>query len=255
MDKILLVDVGNNSVKWSLTVSTDCIDMLQQQYPKELTKEFFVEIWSDITTPHKIIVTCVAATDVWLSLEEACRMLWDLKAERIIATKIGYGLTNAYLMPMELGSDRWCAMIGAYQDTDFAFIVIDAGSALTIDVVKEKGHHVGGYILPGIEMMRKSLNQHTAQLKKDSKQDFKPSLLPESTTSTCIEAGIYLSTVKLIEAVYKKESKKLNSLQCYLTGGDADFIVDLLSFECIVMPDLVLQGLANIAQIQDQAEE
>ena len=245
--KNLLIDIGNSSLKWAQSSSGDLSDMLQQQYPENITSTFFTKYWQDLDEPKEIITSCVARKSVWQALENACEELWGIKVKKVDSLKEGFGLINAYDDALALGSDRWCAMIGGLQVTDSSFVVIDAGSALTIDVVDKLGSHLGGYIVPGLEMMRKSLGLHTAQVKSESSSSNIPSLSLARTTSQCVEAGIYLTAVKLIEAVYEKESKQLQTCQCLLTGGDAKILADLLSVKCVMMPELVLRGLAVIA--------
>ena len=95
--------------------------------------------------------------------------------------------------------------------------------------------------------MRKSLGLNTAQIKNKLIESTTPSLLFANTTAECVESGIYLSAVKMIEAIYERESKKTKKLMCFLTGGDAQSIANLLDFKCELVPDLVLRGLAVIA--------
>ena len=248
-DITLLIDIGNSSFKWVQSSSGVLSDMLQQQYPENITSDFFKKCWQDLDTPSEIVSSCVAQKSVWQALVMACDDLWGIKVQKIESLKEGFGLVNAYDDALALGSDRWCAMIGGLQVTDSTFLVIDAGSALTIDVVDKSGKHLGGHIIPGLEMMRRSLGLHTAQVKTDSKNSHAPSLSLANSTAQCVESGIYLSAVKLIEAVYEKESKQLLKSQCLLTGGDAKTLADLLSVKCVMMPDLVIRGLAVIAEI------
>jgi len=250
-DNTLLIDIGNSSLKWAQSSSGVLSDMLQQQqqHSDNITSAFFTKYWQDLDKPGEIIASCVAQKSVWQALEKACDELWGIKVQKVNSLKEGFGLINAYDDALALGSDRWCAMIGGLQITDSAFIVIDAGSALTLDVVDISGSHLGGYIVPGLEMMRKSLGLHTAQVKTDATSANITSLSLASSTSQCVEAGIHLTTVKLIEAVYEKESKQLKKCQCLLTGGDAKILADLLSVKCVMMPDLVLRGLAVIAGV------
>lgn len=246
-DSILLIDLGNSSLKWAEFSSYGLSDMLQQIYPENITSDFFIRCWQDSDKPGEIIASCVAGESVWQALTKACDELWSIKVQKVDSLKKGFGLVNAYDDALALGSDRWCTMIGGLQTADSAFIVIDAGSALTLDMVNESGNHLGGYIVPGLGMMRKSLGLHTAQVKTESTESNIPSLSLANSTAQCVEAGIYLSTVKLIEAVYERESKQVKQLKCFLTGGDAQSIADLLAFKCVIMPDLVLRGLAVIA--------
>ena len=248
-DNILLIDIGNSSLKWAESFSDGLSGMLQELCQENITSEFFTKCWQGLDKPGEIFASCVAGESVWQALVKACDELWSINVQKVDSLKKGFGLVNAYDDALALGSDRWCAMIGGLQLTDSTFLVIDAGSALTVDVVDKSGKHLGGYIIPGLEIMRKSLGLHTAQVKTVSTIDNIPSLSSASSTSQCVEAGIHLSAVKLIEAVYEKESEQLKKCQCLLTGGDAKILADLLSVKCVMMPDLVLRGLAVIAGI------
>ena len=245
----LLIDIGNSSVKWEHIERGSTINvsaMSQQYYPEKVSSSFFIESWKTLDNPENIMVSCVANQQVWQALEQACEQLWAIQVKRITSVKEGFGLVNAYNEPSDLGSDRWCAMIGASHEIDSDFIVVSCGSAITIDVVKLSGKHLGGYILPGLAMMKKSLGTYTAEVKVDlnlSKSD----LTPSNTTKGCVNSAVYLSVVKLIEAVFEQQAKQSKSVQCLLTGGDAAFVAELLSIKCVMMPDLVLRGLAVIA--------
>jgi type III pantothenate kinase len=252
----LLVDVGNSSVKWRLiTVAATKKNpaMLQQQYPKDISKSFFIQCWQTLAKPDKVVVSCVANKHVWQVLEQACEELWSIKAEKITSVKEGFGIINAYKQPSDLGSDRWCAMIGALHAIESDFIVVDCGSAITIDVVMSSGKHhagkhLGGYILPGFSMMKQSLGMHTAEVQVDIKLS-SATLTPSNSTQGCVDSAIYLSVVKLIEAIFEQQEKQDKKAQCVLTGGDAALVAKLLSIKYVMMPELVLHGLAIIADV------
>lgn len=243
--KTLLVDIGNSSLKWELSNCNTASDMLQHEYPKDISSKFFESCWQNLEMPDEIIASCVANESVWQALEESCKSLWNVKVKKVVSSKEGFGLINVYDDVLSLGSDRWCAMIGALHSTDSSFILIDAGSALTIDVVKQSGEHRGGYIVPGIGMMKSSLGLNTAQIMMENEAKLPSLSLGESTTD-CVEAGIHLSSVKLIEAVFEEESKKLKECKIFITGGDAKLLASLLSLKCVIIPDLVLRGLRFI---------
>ena len=246
---ILLVDVGNSSVKWRLQSRVDTKKlsaMSQQQYPEHISASFFNSCWKDLKRPDKVIVSCVANKDVWLALQQSCAELWSVQAEKIVSTKEERGLINAYKEPSALGSDRWCAMLAVYNEINSDFIVVDCGSAITIDVVNKSGKHRGGYILPGLTMMKKSLATDTARVNVNL-NDFPATLLPGDSTASCVDSAIFLSVVKLIEAVFEQQIRQCKNVQCVLTGGDALMVAELLSIKYLIMPDLVLRGLAYIA--------
>lgn len=248
---MLLVDVGNSSVKWAQVYSNNLSAMSQQQYPEKITAFFFIKCWNDLDKPEKVIVSCVANKQVWQALQKACDQLWAIQVEKTVSIKEGFGLVNAYIEPSELGSDRWCAMIGAFHEIDSDFIVVDCGSAITIDVVKllgkhHAGKHLGGYILPGLVMMKQILGTQTAEVNVGLNHT-NLTLTPANSTKDCVDSAIYLAVVKLIEAVFEQQAKQVKNMQCLLTGGDASLVAELLSIKYVMMPDLVLRGLATIA--------
>ena len=244
----LLLDIGNTSMKWAMSYPEELFDMRKICYPENLSSEFFKECLKESKKPKNILVSCVAEENAWQFLERACDELWNIKAKRILSSKEGYGLINAYDDAKTLGSDRWCAMIGGLDLAESTFVIIDAGSALTIDVVNEFGKHLGGYILPGVMMMKKSLGLNTAQIAIDNTKNELPSVALANSTSRCIDAGIHLSITKLIEAVIEKLLMQATKTTCLITGGDANTISQLLSSKYAIIPDLVLQGLAVIAK-------
>ena len=245
---VLLIDAGNSSLKWVLSTQANLLNIAKAQYPENITEHFFIENWKNIEKPVKVFVSCVANDLVWQEMDKACQQLWSINAKRVIASEKSFDLINAYEEPSSLGSDRWCAMIGAYHEIDSDFIVVDCGTAITIDVVNQSkknhtGKHLGGYILPGITMMKNSLDTQTAAVKVDSNM-IKPALTPANTTKGCVNAAVYLAAVKLIEAIFEQQS---GTYVCVLTGGDAELIAELLSIKYVMMPDVVLRGLAYIA--------
>jgi len=243
----LLIDIGNSSLKWALSSANGLSEMSQQQYPETISTVFFEEQWRDLDKPSDIIVSCVASNDVWNALVNTCKDLWGFTISKITTLKEEGGLTVAYDEPSHLGSDRWCAMLGALDSSDSDFIVIDAGSALTIDVVNEFGKHLGGYIVPGINMMKQSLGMNTALVQLHGESDSLTSLSLGQTTRSCVESGILLSAVILIESVYKKQMQQIKNGQVYITGGDAELLASYFSFKCAIIPALVLHGLNVLA--------
>lgn len=252
---ILLVDVGNSAVKWRLLTGSkdaDVSEMSHQYYPANINSSFFNDCWRELDYPARIVVSCVAHKEVWQSLAQSCEELWGVKAEKISSEKENFGLINAYKKPAELGSDRWCAMIGACREIQSDLVVVSCGSAITVDVIsyednQQIANHLGGYILPGLAMMKNSLGTQTAEVNIDTKVSAL-SLTPASSTTGCVNAAVHLAAVKLIESVVNQQLDKSKKLQCLLAGGDADIVAEFLSIKYIMMPDIVLRGLAYIAE-------
>lgn len=241
----LLVDVGNSSIKWSmLSAEKKLSDMVCKYYAdKALSPKFFTDIWRSIQTPKKVLVSCVANDTVWHILQKTCRELWSIDAKRVSSMQTACGVINAYSKYETLGSDRWFAMLGAFSEKTTASLVVDCGTAITVDVINAEGVHLGGYILPGLTMMKTSLTKDTADVSVNLDLS-NHSLLPAKTTEGCVDAAILLSAVKFIEAVFNQQDVN-NSMHCYLTGGDAGLLAEYLSIKFVIIPALVLKGLAH----------
>ena len=252
MGNTLLVDIGNTAIKWALKDSDNLMEMSRQQYPVNVNESFFIGCLANVNKADKVLATCVASSEVWQGFTNTVNSLWGIKAERVVSESNGYGVINGYEKPTELGSDRWCALIAAYHESNSDVIVISCGSAITIDIVNQSGEHLGGYILPGLVMMKRSLAEHTAQVKVNTPLSESNTISPARTTSGCVAAGINLAAVSVIEAVIKQQLKHSSNLQCFLTGGDADTVAEYLTTEYVMLPDLIIRGLAFIAE-SDQA--
>ncbi len=152
------------------------------------------------------------------------------------------GLRNAYQDYQRMGADRWHAMYGAWQTHRKGFAVIDAGSAVTVDYVDGAGQHLGGFILPGLQMMIRSLRTDAARILFDPEQVLETS--PGTSTGECVNHGLAWLSAAMIERI--REDVDTFGLQDILvTGGDAERLQGL-GLNAMHAPDLVLRGLAAI---------
>lgn len=151
------------------------------------------------------------------------------------------GLTIAYREVSALGVDRWLAMLAAFHQPEKGTkIVIDSGTALTIDIVDPKGNHIGGYIVPGIQLMKETLHLNTARLSVEG--DLAKSLAPGVNTLQCIDHGVLLMSVSMINSVIARFEKPV----VYLTGGSVEFLQPYIKEESRYLPELVMDGLAFV---------
>jgi type III pantothenate kinase len=111
---------------------------------------------------------------------------------------------------------------------------------MTVDVIDIEGRHQGGYILPGLRMMRAALHAGTAALPLADGTN----LDIGRNTATAIASGTLLGLVATIERVAAEQIRHYKSLQCILTGGDGELVGRHLKIPYHYEPDLVLKGLA-----------
>tara|TARA_Y100000589_G_scaffold237676_1_gene225080 strand:- start:745 stop:1191 length:447 start_codon:yes stop_codon:yes gene_type:complete len=141
-----------------------------------------------------------------------------------------------------MGADRWHGMYGAWLRHRSGFVVVDAGSAVTLDYVDAGGQHLGGFILPGQGMMLRSLRRDVARVV------FKPGEVlddtPGKSTSECVNHGLAWLLAGLVERI-QRDAESLGLTDVIVTGGDAPrwLALGLRARHCA---DLVFDGLAAI---------
>ena len=139
-----------------------------------------------------------------------------------------------------MGVDRWLAMIAAYNHYPGCAIIVDAGTAVTVDYVDSQGQHLGGYILPGPNMMTQALGRNTARV-HGAEGDFGPPV-PGCATAECVNHGIAWIWSSAAERL-RHEQQKYGLNTIVVTGGDAEFMADLFGGVAVIEPDLVFMGM------------
>ena len=153
-------------------------------------------------------------------------------------------IKNSYHTPETLGLDRLAAVIGASSlFTDDNILVIDAGTAVTYDIIRNK-EYLGGNISPGLEVRFKALNQFTGRLPVVSKKS-RFSKLGKNTESA-IRAGVQLGMIFEMEQMIEMFNESYKNLKVILTGGDAFFFDGKLKNTIFVQLYLSQIGLNQI---------
>ena len=226
---ILQLDAGNSAVKWRLVGTSPCqrgriavaelADMLEQLPEK----------------PTKAVASCVAGSEIATQLSVVVKNWCGLTLEFASVVDGTGGLQCGYAEPEKLGVDRWLAMLAARRRYSEALIVVDAGSAATFDVVSAEGKHFGGYILPGLELMRTSLSGGTDQVHVE--RVGASNLALGCNTAAAVNSGALAALCALAEKLSCEHSARI-----VVAGGGGKLISEQLagSEYC---PDLVLDGL------------
>jgi type III pantothenate kinase len=156
------------------------------------------------------------------------------------------GVTNGYEDHARLGMDRWLALVAGYDLCKKACVVIDLGTAVTVDFVDAQGRHLGGYIAPGGKLLRSGLIRHTRLIRYDANLGGRmDSVLPGRNTAEAVEFGCDLMLVGFVREQLRIASEVLEGgMVVILTGGDAQRMAELLPDGCHVISDLVFRGLA-----------
>ncbi len=250
----LLVDVGNSRIKWRLLERPHD----QQQALPHSGRDFpalLASAWQALPRREisEIWVGCVAGPDMEQALRIYVKQHWEsAKVIFVRAESRAGGVHNAYPRAETLGVDRWLALIAAHHLGIAPCAIADCGSALTLDALDDGGRHLGGLILPGEDILRRSLSQHIHALRGLDDQEVSGGEsnlgLFNSDTLGGVRMGIRFAAIALIERFMKELEQHLDrSPQLLITGGEAPRLLPGLGMSCRHVPDLVLQGLAVLA--------
>jgi len=154
----------------------------------------------------------------------------------------------------KVGTDRVLAASAAYAVVEHAVVVADFGTAVTIDLVDDRGVFCGGVIFPGFEMSANALHNDTAQLPKVTVT--KPQWPFGKNTTEAINAGLYYSAISSLQEIVRRYAEVLGAWpQTVITGSGAKLIKDDCEFVDSYVPDLVTKGIALAYQKYIESRE
>ena len=172
--------------------------------------------------------------------------VWTCSPEFVTATAAQCGVRNGYQQPERLGSDRWAALIAAWNHVQGACLVVNCGTATTVDAISSQGEFLGGLILPGVSLMQHSLATNAAQLRAEQGmlQDF------PRNTADAIHSGMLCATLGAIRHQFDLLQARCGAIRCLLGGGAAGVVQPHLDLPLERVDNLVLKGLQIIGELK-----
>lgn len=239
----LLIDAGNTLIKWALVNAGDWVSggALPVAQAGDLVQQFSAT--QDI---RQIWASNVAGAEVAQHLHKTSVKLGS-QLHVVIAQEAQCGVRNGYSNPAQLGSDRWAALIAAWHEVSGKCLVVNCGTATTIDTLSEQGEFTGGLILPGIELMQRSLVAGTDQLRPVQAGAY--AQFPKNT-SDAVFSGAIQASCGAIAAQYALLED--DHAPIVLSGGAAILLDKHINQPLRIMDNLVLQGLNLIAREADK---
>ena len=222
----LFVDIGHSAVKWR-TLDSEVFSQGVEKFSEKSLPDS-QSVWlSAVAHPHIVETINMKFSDV-----------------EVVKPLSHFGsLTIAYKKPLDLGSDRFLAMLGALKHfPDRNLLIIDAGSALTIDVVNNSGGHQGGLIMPGLEAIRGSFAKFAT-----NNQSLNSSTLKSNTNEAWLSGtqAMFISSIK--EQITTYETEQPEGIVT-LTGGSAKSLISELPETVNYFDNLVLDGLESYSK-------
>lgn len=264
----LLLDIGNTSVKWACLADGAPGPMGSVRHHGALPVDLLAA-WDGLTGVTGLLIGRVGPPAVEAAVRKTAAALWQSQVQRVSTLAVAHGVRVAYPEPARLGVDRFLALIGAHwfgttppgigsagadpvaaaasavppADTTGPRLIVDAGTAITFDLLGADGRHFGGLILPGVNAMREALFAAT-QLPRCEPT----SIIPPWATDTAeaIAAGSLQAPAALAGRLYRQLAAHTGATPLLLlTGGDAERLLPALDIPATLVPDLVLRGLAR----------
>lgn len=259
----MLLDIGNRRIKWARsddvqkwlagdgsTSSQDggcnVIHFSRGNLLSEFSRQF-----RNIPRPEAIWASSVGGPGAVSEIQAASRELWGIEPNFASSSRRHGGMVNGYDQPQQLGVDRWLAMIGARRYVpDRAILVIDAGTAITIDHVDSTGFFGGGIIVPGLITMMDSLHQAAGlvNVRPDLKDNHRFVLQNPDTESAILNGALHAMTASVAGAVAHYREPADEDPVVVVTGGDASLLKRFSQIRMREIPGLVLSGLYIVSR-------
>lgn len=253
MTQILVVDVGNSRMKWALRGPRGWV--AKGAVANQDIGSLAVRDWQTLERPARAVGVNVAGEAARVRVEGQLAR-WRLPMEWLSASAEGGGVTNRYAVPAQLGADRWASLVAArrravaaHASAPLPCVVVNAGTAITIDALDADGVFRGGLILPGIGLMLRALADNTAALRAA------PGHYAEfpTTTPDALFSGAVQAACGAIEQMRARLQRDGLDITCYLAGGSAAEIAPRIPGPVEVVDSLVLEGVLVLALLPRQA--
>jgi type III pantothenate kinase len=237
---ILAVDAGNSRVKWGLH---DGRVFVRDGWILHADLDALDAQWSALPAPSSIVIANVAGDELGQRLRKFAGR-WQTAPRWVSSTRSQAGVSNLYDEPSQLGVDRWAALIGARRLSSDACVVVNAGTAMTVDALTAKGEFIGGIIVSGFDLMHEALAANTALL---SSQHGDFSSFPRNTCDAITSGAIQAScgAVERMRGAMLAAGHREPVL--VFSGGTGELVAHHMGRPVRVVDKLVLEGLVQIA--------
>lgn len=245
---LLAIDIGNTNIVLGLYQGKNLITHWRLLTEAERTADEYGVIISHLVAAkgfrcnqiRSIVASCVVPPMVSVTQELAAQV-FGLEP-LMVGPGIKTGMPVLYDSPKDVGADRIVNAIAAYEKYRDACIVVDFGTATTVDFISKRGEYVGGAIAPGLLISLEALFQRASKLPRI--EIVKPKEIVGKNTVNSIQAGVFYGYVGLVDGIVERIQKE-NGVQAKVvaTGG----LAPLIASECSRITDvdefLTLEGL------------
>ena len=240
----LLIDFGNTRCKWTCIENQPIEDVNAYSYKSEDSNDRAHEIIQQL--PLDIVNEMHAVSVLDDNFEqEFCRQaskISKIETKFHLSRLNSFGVVLAYSDPLSYGADRYATLVAAHHKTSGAKVIVDCGTATTIDVIDVQGQHLGGLIIPGVELMCSALVEKASGI--STKKQTTSARLFNDNTADAVYSGCALTHRYGVRAIIDEIQDEINQhATVIITGGQSDMI-HFANTHYLDCPNLVLEGLA-----------
>jgi type III pantothenate kinase len=248
MKLALVADVGNSRIKWGRCLDGRVVDAVSLPPDDPQAWQEQIQLWN------------LAGANLWavagVHPQRRDRLTEWLRehGNHVQALNSWQALPLRVLVerPEHVGIDRLLNAVAASSrlQRGLAAVIVDAGSAVTVDWLDESGAFAGGAIFPGIQLMARALHDYTALLPLVKVEQSMPSLSGTSTVAA-IEAGVFWAAAGGIQALVGRFAAGVKApAEVFLTGGDGPLLAKALNQDIHLWPNMTLEGIRITAEAQ-----
>ena len=245
---LLAIDIGNTNlvlgcikndeILFQARIATDRL-RTSDQYGVEI-KNMLEAYGTRIQDIEDCIISSVVPP-VFHSVKTGVRKIIG-KEPMVVGPGVKTGLNIHVDVPSQVGADRIVVAVAALAEYKAPLILMDLGTATTMDVVEPENVYVGGVIFPGVRISLDALTSRAAQLPAISLD--RPKQVIGKNTVDCMRSGMMFGTAAMIDGLIERMEEELgHSCTIIATGGLARFVAPLCRREIILEKDLLLKGL------------
>lgn len=246
----LLIDVGNTQVKYVSQATetssplSDIVYLDYQEFKARVAQGGFSQI-------SEVILANVSGKEMHDVIEQWASTR-QIAFKSVASEAFAFGVKSSYEdQPERLGVDRWLALIGAkklYPSQNL--VIVDAGTAMTIDILDTQGQHLGGWIMPGVETLFNSLLTRTQSIVATPKVTADLSFGTDSSSG--LNHGSWAMTIGAVKEAIIQADKLLTLDKILITGGNGGQIANLINDRCYLEPKLIFEGLSCFGAINSE---
>jgi len=242
-EHFLVVDIGNTTIQLAVGRGRRClfIRTLRSGLVPKVLRDVIREYLQKIRGNIEEVVVCSVAPAITRQIVPIFQKVVKQKI-RLVGRDITVPIKNRYDDPRQVGQDRLVGAYAAVRLYGAPLIVVDLGTAITLDVISRSGEYRGGIIIPGLNLSVQALYQGTALLPHVLVKP--PQQVIGRNTQDSILSGIFYGYGAMIDGLIVKLSKKIAARpKIVMTGGHAGLMKKFFQHKVMIEPHLVLKGL------------